>query len=208
VTRSSDVSRQQWPGGRNACCVSAAPSSAATQASTLAHGSPSPSKAACDRFAEPASTHGDVKTERSRRTLALPLIAVTALKAHREREPDTSDLVLATRTGEALDPANVRREFRAVCTRANIGENWTPRELRHSFVSLMSNSGVPVEEIARLAGHSSSRTTEVVCRRELRPVLTTGAEAMDRLFALPSPSENNLTDLPRSLQTFRRGRPR
>jgi integrase len=46
----------------------------------------------------------------------------------------------------------------------------------------MSSSGVPVEEIARLAGHSSSRTTEVVYRRELRPVLTTGAEAMDRLF--------------------------
>ena len=46
----------------------------------------------------------------------------------------------------------------------------------------MSSSGVPVEEIARLAGHSNSRTTEVVYRRELRPVLTTGAEAMDRLF--------------------------
>ena len=69
-----------------------------------------------------------------------------------------------------------------VCKAAGIGGSWTPRELRHSFVSLMSSSGVPVEEIARLAGHSSSRTTEVVYRRELRPVLTTGAEAMDRLF--------------------------
>jgi integrase len=59
---------------------------------------------------------------------------------------------------------------------------WTPRELRHSFVSLMSSSGVPVEEIARLAGHSSTRTTEVVYRRELRPVLTTGAEVMDKIF--------------------------
>jgi integrase len=56
------------------------------------------------------------------------------------------------------------------------------KELRHSFVSLMSSSGVPVEEIARLAGHPSSRTIEIVYRRELRPVLTTGAEAMDRLF--------------------------
>ena len=59
------------------------------------------------------------------------------------------------------------------------------RELRHSFVSLMSNSGVPVEEIARLAGHANTRTTVVVYRRELRPVLTTGAEAMDRLFQSP-----------------------
>lgn len=63
-----------------------------------------------------------------------------------------------------------------------IGEGWTPRELRHSFVSLMSTSGVPVEEIARLAGHASSRTTEVVYRRELRPVLTTGAEVMETIF--------------------------
>ena len=86
------------------------------------------------------------------------------------------------RTGAALDAANVRREFRATCTAAGIGPNWKPRELRHSFVSLMSSTGVPVEEIARLAGHASSRTTEVVYRRELRPVLTTGAEAVDRLF--------------------------
>ncbi len=57
-----------------------------------------------------------------------------------------------------------------------------PRELRHSFVSLMSTSSVPVEGIARLAGHSSTRTAEVVYRRELRPVLTTGAEIMDTIF--------------------------
>ena len=137
-------------------------------------------------------SHGDTKTEKSRRTLALPEMAVNALWAHRERqaeERDTSgmtwsdrDLVFSTRTGAPLDASNVRREFRAVCKAAKIGGNWTPRELRHSFVSLMSSSGVPVEEIARLAGHSNTRTTEVVYRRELRPVLTTGAEAMDRLF--------------------------
>jgi len=40
-----------------------------------------------------------------------------------------------------------------------------------------------------LAGHSSSRTTEVVYRRELRPVLTTGAEAMDRLFKTQAPNK-------------------
>ena len=70
-----------------------------------------------------------------------------------------------------------------MCRAAKIGDSWTPRELRHSFVSLMSVSGVPVEEIAHLAGHANSRTTEVVYRRELRPVLTTGAEAMDKIFA-------------------------
>ena len=47
----------------------------------------------------------------------------------------------------------------------------------------MSQGGVPLEEIARLAGHASSRTTELVYRKELRPVITTGAEAMARIFA-------------------------
>jgi integrase len=141
-------------------------------------------------------SHGDTKTEKSRRTLGLPQMAMDALRTHKDRQVreqlaagaqwSDHDLVFATRTGLALDAANVRREFKAACRAAKIGERWTPRELRHSFVSLMSSSGVPVEEIARLAGHSNTRTTEVVYRRELRPVLTTGAEAMDRLF--PSPS--------------------
>ena len=43
-------------------------------------------------------------------------------------------------------------------------------------------SRVSIEEIARLAGHASTRTTEVVYRRELRPVITTGAEIMDEIF--------------------------
>jgi integrase len=119
-------------------------------------------------------------------------MAVEALRALKERQIterlveggqwNDHDLVFAARTGGALDAAYVRREFKAVCRAAGIGGLWTPRELRHSFVSLMSSSGVPVEEIARLAGHANTRTTEVVYRRELRPVLTAGAEAMDRLF--------------------------
>ena len=40
------------------------------------------------------------------------------------------------RTGGALDAANVRREFKAACRAAKIGGHWTPRELRHTFVSL------------------------------------------------------------------------
>ena len=47
----------------------------------------------------------------------------------------------------------------------------------------MSHQGVSIEEIARLAGHATTRTTEVVYRRELRPVITTGAEIMDQLFS-------------------------
>ena len=78
--------------------------------------------------------------------------------------------------GTPRDAANVRRTFKRITKVAVLGGDWTPRDLRTSFVGLMSDSGVPVEEIARLVGHTNSRTTEVAYRRELRPVITTGAE--------------------------------
>jgi integrase len=52
--------------------------------------------------------------------------------------------------------------FTNVCKAAGIGEGWTPRAPRHSFVSLMSDQGMATEEIARLVGHRSTRTTETV----------------------------------------------
>jgi integrase len=137
--------------------------------------------------------HGDTKTERSRRTLALPVAAVEVLRALAASQAaerlavgdDWQDtgLVFTTCRGAALDAGNVRKMFKRVCTAAGIGDGWTPRELRTSFVSLMSHQGVSIEEIARLVGHASTRTTEIVYRRELRPVITTGAEIMDQLFA-------------------------
>jgi integrase len=136
--------------------------------------------------------HGETKTERSRRTLGLPQMAVEALRALLESQADErllagerwldGGLVFTTHLGTALDAGNVRKMFKRICRAAGIGDSWTPRELRTSFVSLMSHRGVSIEEIARLAGHASTRTTEVVYRRELRPVITTGAEIMDEVF--------------------------
>ena len=60
-----------------------------------------------------------------------------------------------------------------------------PRELRHSFVSLLSSSGLHIEDISHLVGHASTRVTEQVYRKELRPMLTKGARAMDAIFDGP-----------------------
>jgi integrase len=126
--------------------------------------------------------HGDTKTPASRRTLGLPAFATDALHELQAHESRTTGKVFATRDGNELDAANVRREFSAAIHAAGIPGRWSPRELRHTFVSLMSDTGVPVEEIARLAGHTSSRTTEIVYRHQLRPVMEKGAQALDQLF--------------------------
>lgn len=77
---------------------------------------------------------------------------------------------------------NVIRAFRIIAKAAGLGANWVPREMRHTFVSVLSANGVPVESIALLAGHDRTATTELVYRHEIRPELTQGAEVMDKIF--------------------------
>jgi site-specific recombinase XerD len=96
---------------------------------------------------------GDTKTDKSRRTLELPADAARALRQHHKRQAvlrlrlgekyQDQGYVFSTRTGAPLDARNVRRSFRLITKRAGIGETWTPRELRHSFVSIMSDHGCP-----------------------------------------------------------------
>ncbi|WP_419707889.1 tyrosine-type recombinase/integrase [Promicromonospora sp. NFX87] len=87
----------------------------------------------------------------------------------------------------ALRPDSVRRDFR-ILLRDVPGidpEEWTPRDMRHTFVSLLSQGDVPIEEVSRLVGHSDIGTTENVYRHELRPVLQNGARAMDSVLSDP-----------------------
>lgn len=83
--------------------------------------------------------HGDVKTQRSRRTLQLPELAVAALRAHKVRQAEKrlragalwqdSGLVFCTSTGTRQDAGTVRRAFKRLTAAAGLGEDWTPRSL-------------------------------------------------------------------------------
>jgi integrase len=57
------------------------------------------------------------------------------------------------------------------------------RAASHLCLSTSSDNGTAIEEISRLVGHSSSNVTETVYRHQIRPVITAGAEAMDKIFA-------------------------
>lgn len=138
--------------------------------------------------------HGDTKTRRSRRTLALSGLCVDALRAQRVQQAkdrlaagekwEETGLVFTTNVGTEMHAANVRRDLRRALRMVPGLDpaEWTPRELRHSFVSLLSDAGVPIEQIAQLVGHGGTNVTELVYRHQIRPVIQPGATIMDQLF--------------------------
>ncbi|HXZ71461.1 MAG TPA: site-specific integrase, partial [Streptosporangiaceae bacterium] len=136
---------------------------------------------------------GDTKTRSSRRVLKLPKQAVAALQEHRTRQAaerlragdswQDHDLVFCRQDGTPLDRWQVRHEFAVITKTAGLGEEWAPRELRHSFVSILSANGVRIEDISDLVGHSGTSVTETVYRHEIRPALTTGATAMNKILS-------------------------
>jgi site-specific recombinase XerC len=71
--------------------------------------------------------------------------------------------VFSTRTGTELAAGNIRRSFRAITKAADVGEDWVPRETRHTFVSIMSDGNVPIETIADLVGHKGAPLSPSGC---------------------------------------------
>ncbi|MEU4545590.1 site-specific integrase [Nonomuraea dietziae] len=156
--------------------------------------SPSQTPGDTAHSAGPSHRAGDRQAvPESRRTLALPQRAVEALKAQKTQQGEEKQgagdrweeqgLAFASTVGTELDSHNVRRAFRLVIAKTDLDpKQWRPRELRHSFVSLLSDQGIPLQEISRLVGHSSTAVTELVYRKQIRPVIQEGATAMDRIF--------------------------
>jgi len=107
-------------------------------------------------------TGSDTKTPKSRRTLALARRCVTALREQKTRQAadhlaarplwQTNNLVFASIIGTPLDNHSVRRQFRKITDSAGLGTIWVPRELRHTFVSLLSATACPSRRLPCLPG--------------------------------------------------------
>ena len=50
---------------------------------------------------------------------------------------------------------------------------------------MLSDSGLPLEDISRLVGHAGTIVRQRAYRKQIRPVLPTGTEAMDGIFLAP-----------------------
>jgi integrase len=138
-----------------------------------------------------ASRSGDVKTPKSKRSLTLPKRALTALKAHKRRQAaerlaagdawQDNNLVFCHEDGTMYTRDALNWRFSKVTRRAGIG-HWHAHEGRHTAVSIMSNNGVPIQDIADTVGHKSTHVTETVYRHVIAPAIRGGASVMDDVF--------------------------
>ncbi len=115
-----------------------------------------------------------------RRTVALPPIAVDALRRHKAAQArerllagglwTDNGLVFASEVGGPVDPANLRRVFARIAKRAGLDIGFV-YVLRHSAASLMVDAGAGLEEVADVLG-DDVRTLLKHYRHKVQPVAT------------------------------------
>ncbi|HYC73124.1 MAG TPA: site-specific integrase [Opitutaceae bacterium] len=92
------------------------------------------------------------KTEGSERHIPIPAELMSILSAVPEEE----------RVGPVAGRwASVRRDLAKACARAGIAPV-TPNDLRRTYASWLVNAGVPLQQVAKLMGHKSTRMVEKV----------------------------------------------
>jgi len=97
------------------------------------------------------------KTASSVRRLALPALTLGLLRDLRAgHHGEETDFVFCTDTGRPLNRHNVRRDLRRACDRAGI-EPVRFHALRATSLSLRLAGGAAYEDVARVAGHASTR---------------------------------------------------
>jgi len=135
------------------------------------------------------------KTERSRRTIALPASLVEMLRAHRSRQIEErlragpawqgeqwGDLVFANEIGEPLPGTQLTRRFQAVL--ATLG---LPRQrfhdLRHAAATFMLSEGVSLRTTMELLGHSTIAVTANTYSHVLPELQRDATERVSALLA-------------------------
>lgn len=108
------------------------------------------------------------KTERSRRTIALPDRLVSELREHRKEQSahrlrlglgkDERDLVFPTWDGAMRSPRSFTKEFSREIAAAGLS-HVTFHGLRHTHITHLLRNGVPVHVVSQRAGHANPTVT-------------------------------------------------
>ena len=131
------------------------------------------------------------KTTAGERTVAVPMVALDALRKHQARQ-ETERLTAAqiwqdgawiftARNGAPLNPSVAQHAVRRMAERPGLPKV-TPHLLRHLHASILIDDGVPITAVAARLGHANPGVTQSIYAHRLRGTDTRAADAIDRLF--------------------------
>ena len=131
------------------------------------------------------------KTERSRRVIHLPAVALAAIREQRKRQLEDrlragtrwhdDGFVFASKVGTALDARNVVRRYHAI--REQAGSRTCPgTTLRHFAATSLLEAGEDLLVVSRVLGHTSVATTASFYGHVRPAMLRRSADRMDELL--------------------------
>jgi integrase len=139
---------------------------------------------------------GETKTARSRRTVPLPAVCVTALQAHRQRQRDERQaagprwqehgLVFTTAIGTPIDVPTMSHRFDDIQATAGVTRHRL-YDARHTAASLLLAQGVAPRVVMEVLGHSTYHLTMDTYSHVMPSLLQDAADAMDRALATGQP---------------------
>ena len=137
----------------------------------------------------------DPKTERSRRTVALPAECIVALRQHRARQAEerlrlgaayqSLALVFATERGTPIEPRTMNALFTQMLARAGLPAIRL-HDARHTFATWMLQSGVSLKTVSDQLGHSSIAITGDIYSHVTREIAKAAADALNTAFTTGS----------------------
>lgn len=135
----------------------------------------------------------EVKTERSRRVVAIPESVVRPLKARRARQAQErllaglewqdSELVFTNPNGGPLEPITLHREYKELLEAARLPTEVRFHDLRHTAASLLLAQGVHLRVIMELLGHSSISLTANTYSHVMPAAMRDVADRMESILS-------------------------
>lgn len=140
--------------------------------------------------------YGEPKTNAARRSVRIGSFAVGLLRSHRAAQNQRrlmagsswngSNLVFSGPLGVPLEAARISRNFKRDLLTAGV-PSVRFHDLRHTAATLLIEQGVPIKAVQSTLGHSTIATTMDIYAHLTPAMQESVAQAMDRLFAAPSP---------------------
>jgi len=127
---------------------------------------------------------------RKDRYVMLPKMVLELLRKYWRMAKPKDYLFPGQKKGRHITPQNIRREFHNGRRAAGISERFHPHSLRHSFATHLVDSGVDLEVVQALLGHSNISTTSIYARTSTKRI----REVISPLDATPDddqPDDNS-----------------